>query len=96
MIAGCKTSVIPNSVSEIAPHAFHGCGLKEIEIPASVTSIGNAAFEDCADLISVKIPISVVSIGTIAFTNCTRQNSIAKRQVSLAVGIRDGNLTKTA
>ena len=70
-IAGCKTSVIRNSVSEIAPHAFHGCGLKEIDIPASVTSIGNAAFEDCADLISVKIPISVVSIGTIAFTNCT-------------------------
>ncbi|MDE5991186.1 MAG: leucine-rich repeat domain-containing protein [Clostridia bacterium] len=69
--AGCKTSVIPNSVTEIAPNAFHGAGLKSIVIPASVTTIGNAAFSDCVDLINVEIPISVVYIGTSAFGNCT-------------------------
>lgn len=39
-------------------------------IPASVTSIGDSAFENCSGLISVTIPNNVTSIGNAAFRWC--------------------------
>ena len=48
LIAGCKETFIPNSVTSIGDYAFYGCsGLTSIEIPNSVTSIGEGAFENC-------------------------------------------------
>lgn len=42
---------LPDSVREIAHHAFMGCkGLKEILLPASVAKIGNHAFCGCTNL----------------------------------------------
>ena len=55
LVAGCKNSVIPNSVTSIGDYAFSGCTfLTSIEIPNSVTDIGNNAFLDCDNLVSVK------------------------------------------
>ncbi|MCR5361534.1 MAG: leucine-rich repeat domain-containing protein [Bacteroidales bacterium] len=52
--------------------AFSGCsGLTSIEIPSSVTSIGQYAFEGCSGLTSIEIPSSVTSIGNYAFYKCT-------------------------
>ena len=45
--------------------------LKSIEIPNSVTSIGDFAFEGCTTLNNVKIPESVISIGKGAFRYCS-------------------------
>ena len=48
LIAGCKNTVIPNSVTSIKDDAFYGCsGLTSITIPNNVTSIGNSVFENC-------------------------------------------------
>ena len=45
--------------------------LEYIDIPNSVTSIGEGAFYGCSSLISVTIPNSVASIGTEAFYGCS-------------------------
>ena len=77
LIAGCKNTVIPNSVTSIGDNAFEAClDLTSITIPSSVTSIGNGAFGACEGLTSVTIPNSVTSIGDGAFNNCTGLTSI--------------------
>ena len=71
LIAGCKNTIIPNSVTSIGTGAFFGCsGLTSITIPNSVTSIGEYAFSECSGLTSVTIGKSVTSIGEYAFCAC--------------------------
>ena len=50
--------------------------LTSIEIPNSVTSIGNYAFSGCVSLISINIPNSITSIGARAFFGCEKLTSI--------------------
>ena len=77
LVIGCKTSVIPNSVTEISPYAFSGCsGLTSVEIPDSVTSIGRGAFQSCRGLTSVIIPACVTSIDQNVFYWCTNLTDI--------------------
>ena len=47
LIAGCKNTTIPNSVTSIGGHAFCESGLTSISIPASVVNIGGRAFFRC-------------------------------------------------
>ena len=46
---------LTDKVKTLSPYMFAGTALKEITIPASVTSIGNDAFRDCDDLHTVII-----------------------------------------
>lgn len=72
LIAGCKNSVIPTdgSVAVIGIYAFFGHnGLKNIEIPNSVTTIMGCAFGHTS-IESVHIPSSVTQIESDAFANC--------------------------
>lgn len=56
LIAGCKSTIIPNSVINIAKFAFYGCtGLKDITIPSSVTNIGELAFLKCPGVTSITV-----------------------------------------
>lgn len=71
LIAGCKNTIIPNSVTAINKYAFSGCrGLTNIDIPNNVTSIGTFAFYGCTGMKSVVIPSSVTIIGDYAFRDC--------------------------
>ena len=71
LIQGCKTTIIPASVTSIYDDAFKGCtGLTDVTIPASVTSIGERAFFLCAGLESVIIYApSLEYYGSYAFDN---------------------------
>ena len=70
LIAGCQSTIIPNSVTSIGKFAFGRCSLTSITIPNSVTSIGEQAFRECYSLTSITIPNSVTSIGVWAFMYC--------------------------
>ena len=77
LFAGCKNTVIPNTVTSIEYHAFQFCStLKSIVIPNSVWLIGENAFDGCSSLSSITIPSSVTSIETFAFANCNGLTSI--------------------
>ena len=77
LIAGCKNTVIPNTVTSIGNYAFSNCsGLTSITIPDSVTSIGQEAFSSCTGLTSVTIGNGVTSIGSSAFSYCESLTNI--------------------
>ena len=77
LVAGCKTTTIPNSVTSIEAYAFYRCsGLPSITIPNSVTSIGDYAFYSCYGLKSVTNYATTPQIissdvfGNVNKTNC--------------------------
>ncbi len=54
LIAGCRKTVIPNSVTTIDRYAFYGCSnLTAIVIPDGVTDIEYGAFSGCSSLTSL-------------------------------------------
>ncbi|MBQ8336594.1 MAG: leucine-rich repeat protein [Bacteroidaceae bacterium] len=76
LLRGCENTVIPHSVTSIGNYAFDDCiTLTSIEIPNSVTVIGDDAFR-CSGLTSIEIPNSVTVIGDGAFQNCSSLTSI--------------------
>ena len=60
LLYGCQNTIIPSTVTAIAPYAFEGHSkLKQINIPADVESIGEYAFCGCIGLESVTTRIAV-------------------------------------
>ena len=71
LMAGCRNTIIPLSVTKIEGFAFYNCGsLESMIIPKSITRIGGYAFFACYSLESITIPDSVTSIGPNAFELC--------------------------
>lgn len=74
---GCKSTIIPESVTKVGGHAFCGCtSLESVTIPKSVTELGGFAFCNCRLLESITIPESVTKIGNSAFKGCRSLKSI--------------------
>lgn len=59
------------TVSEIAKNAFKNTGITSVTFPATVTKIGNNAFEGCKSLTKVMLVEGQKNIGSSAFKNCT-------------------------
>ena len=69
LIAGCKNTTIPNSVTSIGRNAFSGFrDLHTITIPEGVTSIGDYAFYGTM-LSGIELPTTVTNIGDYAFAS---------------------------
>ncbi len=76
LVAGCKTSVIPN-VTKIGNGAFNGCTeLTSINIPDSVEVIEALAFSNCKALKNIRFSENLIKIGTSAFNTCVGLQSV--------------------
>ncbi len=72
-----KSECIGRPVKEIVRRMFYDCdSITSVEIPDSVTTIGDSAFENCTKLASVKIGNSVTTIESSAFKGCSSLTSI--------------------
>ena len=93
LIASCKNTIIPNSVTSIGNNAFSGSGygLTSITIPGSVTTIGNYAFSTCIGLTSITIPNSVTTIGESAFQRCGNLKEVHITDLAAWCNIDFGN-----
>ena len=87
LIAGCKNSIIPNSVTSIGEYAFYYCsGLTELTLPNSITSIGESAFSGCSGLTELTLPSSITSIGNSAFWYCTGMTELTLPSSITSIG----------
>ncbi|MDR0431019.1 MAG: leucine-rich repeat domain-containing protein [Tannerellaceae bacterium] len=71
-----RTLQLEQGVTDLGNWAFSSCNLTSVNIPESVTSIGEGTFAGCSNLTSITTPNNVTSIGITAFANCSRLTSI--------------------
>ena len=95
LIAGCQTTTIPNSVTEIGNYAFYRCdSLKHMTVPNGVTTINNGAFSECSSLSSIKLPESLTELTQQwIFSECTSLKEVfffAKTPPYIAYGMFRG------
>ena len=95
LIAGCQTTTIPNSVTEIGDYAFYRCdSLKHMTVPNGVTTINNGAFSECSSLSSIKLPESLTNLSQQwIFSECTSLKEVfffAKTPPYIAYGMFRG------
>ncbi len=82
-----KNIEIPEGIKAIGDEAFWGCcGLKEVKLPESITSIREAAFEK-SSIETINIPGSVRTISKEAFRNSQIRNiTISEGVVNIGEG----------
>ena len=61
---------LPSKLTSIGEHSFRALGVKKIEIPDAVTSIGLESFGDCSMLSTVILGKSLKSMSQGVFYNC--------------------------
>lgn len=92
LVTGCKTTVIPDTITSIGVRAFAGCtSLTNINIPNNVIEIRERAFQGCTSLTNITIGDGVTRINNYMFTDCRSLISIAIGNSVTSIG--DGVFT---
>jgi len=76
LLVGCKSTVMPADITAIGEYAFSGSGLTTIQIPNSVTYIGENAFSYNPGLTNIDLPDGITSIKDYTFYNCSSLLSV--------------------
>ena len=63
---------ISEGITHIGDYAFNLAGISEINLPSTITSIGESAFNGCQNISEIVIPAKVTSIESNAFYGCTK------------------------
>lgn len=61
---------LPKTLEKIGDFAFSFSGVKSVEIPRPVVSVGESAFAFCTKLEHVEIAVKLAEVGENAFTQC--------------------------
>lgn len=72
-----KTVIIPSGSTEVKAAVFAGSEITSIEIPESVTTIGNMAFYGCENIQSITLPSGTTYLGESVFSNCKSLRSVS-------------------
>ena len=79
-IGDATTVVLPDKYQGtdyvINDYAFYACDVVDVTIPASVTTIGDNAFQNCTALKNVAIPGSITKIGKNVFDGCSSLTNV--------------------
>ena len=75
-LAGVYNLTMGKSVEVIESQAFNSNHFSNIDLPESLTEIGESAFSYCNNLLSVEIPNSVTTLGYQAFSYCDNLNTL--------------------
>ena len=67
---------VPASVTKIADLAFEASGLKELELPMGVETVGAGAFYNCQQLEKLAFPNSLKKLGVCCFLYCNKLKSL--------------------
>ena len=65
-----------NTLISIGNNAFGGCGIRELDLPDSVKTIGKTAFNNCQNMEKVKLSENLKTIPEYAFQGCTKLQEI--------------------
>ena len=77
LLLGCRSTVIPPTVTTIGPKAFDNCtNLVRLVLPEGVRRIEYQAFRDCINLKEIVLPSTLDSIGGSVFENCMNLESV--------------------
>lgn len=76
LIAGCKNTVIPTSVTCLGSNCFSGLTFTSFDIPNTITSMEGRVFYGCSSLTSITIPNSITSIAHSSFLDCSSLTSV--------------------
>ena len=68
--------ILSKNLKSIEDYIFNGTNIENIEIPSTVTSIGDYAFFNCESLKSIEIPENVTNIGEYAFDYCNNLENL--------------------
>ncbi|MBQ8594247.1 MAG: leucine-rich repeat domain-containing protein, partial [Bacteroidaceae bacterium] len=88
---GCTAlkSVSMNKVESVEEYAFSNCfSLTSIEIPESMTKIGDFMFDGCEALTSVDLPNTITSVGTCSFRWCPKLRKITIPSSVTTIGLK--------
>ncbi len=83
-----KSVIIEDGVTSIGNGAFVNLGISQIDIPQSVTSIGEYAFWYCRNLETVTLPDGITAIGNNAFNKCNSLINISLPNSLSSIGER--------
>ena len=67
---GLSSVTIPTSVINIGPNAFNGSSLRDVRIPGSVKSLGDAVFAGVSSLTNVVMEVGLSGISSYMFRDC--------------------------
>ncbi|MBR3406284.1 MAG: leucine-rich repeat domain-containing protein [Bacteroidales bacterium] len=75
-------------IGEEIPLEERSSFLEKIHLPNSVAFIGDAAFAECGELLSIKLPTGLLKIGASAFMDCWQLEKISLPAKTRVIGPR--------